>query len=300
MENKNSQERMTPFMVLFVRVIFEDCIFQQIQDFLGYTDMFKFVSYTDTNNLLNVSIRFQTIKKAKYYWKLNKEYSLKYHDDEDFKIRLNSLLTRSERQLSLNLENCDGVHDISVLSNIHSLNLNSCRNLTTMSAPGKIHKLDLSNCNSITDVSALSGLHSLDLSGCQGITDVSALNNVHSLGLVGCNTVCDISALINVHILDIRECQKIRNISSVGNVFILDAEDSKDIKDVNVLGKNVYKLDVSDCYGIDDVSKFIMEYFLSTKQSSTRVHLFEIDELGKQIDGNMHIRICDARHLKKT
>jgi hypothetical protein len=103
-----------------------------------------------------------------------------------------------------------------------------------------------------------------------------------------------------VHILDIRECQKIGNISSVGNVFILDTEDSKDIKDVNVLGKNVYKLDVSDCYGIDDVSKFIMEYFLSTKQSSTRVHLFEFDELGKEIDGNMHIRICDARHLKKT
>jgi hypothetical protein len=147
MENQNSLERMTPFMVLFVRVIFEDCVFQQIRDFLGYTDMFKFVSYTDTNNLLNVSVRFQTIKKAKYYWKLNKEYSLKYHDDEDFKIRLNSLLTRSERQLSLNLENCDGVHDISVLSNIHSLNLNSCRNLTTMKAPGKIHKLDLSNCN---------------------------------------------------------------------------------------------------------------------------------------------------------
>jgi hypothetical protein len=271
--------------------------------------MFKFVSYTDTNNLLNVSIRFQTIKKANYYLKLNKEYSLKYHDNEDFKIWLNSLLNRSERQLSLNLENCDGVHDISVLSNIHSLNLNSCRNLTNMSGPGKIHKLDLSNCNSVTDVGALGSVHSLDLSGCQGITDVSALGNVHALGLVGCNKITDISALINVHILDIRECQKIKNISLFGNVeasgsemfhnvYILDAEDSVGVRDVNALGNYVYKLDLSDCYGIDDVSKFIMEYFredLIHQKNKQQGAL--ISGIGNNIK---HIRICDARHLKKT
>jgi hypothetical protein len=87
-------------MNLFEKLIFNDCIFQQIQDF---------IRYTDTNKLLNASSRFKMIKKSKYYWKLNKEYSLKYYKNGEFRTRLNSLLVRSVRQLSLNLMFCRDV-----------------------------------------------------------------------------------------------------------------------------------------------------------------------------------------------
>jgi hypothetical protein len=79
---------------LFDEVIFNDCIFQQIQDFPGYSV---------TNNVLNLSKKFIIMKKSKYYWKLNREYSVNYCSDADFKLKLNSLLDLAEKPLLLDL-----------------------------------------------------------------------------------------------------------------------------------------------------------------------------------------------------
>lgn len=57
----------------------------------------------DVNNLLNVSRRFEILKKLKYYWKLNKKYFAEYYRDDFFRSRVDSLLINSSIQLSLNL-----------------------------------------------------------------------------------------------------------------------------------------------------------------------------------------------------
>jgi hypothetical protein len=46
------------YVILFERIILEDCIFQQIQEF---------VTHTDTNDLLNLMNSFQITKKSKYH-----------------------------------------------------------------------------------------------------------------------------------------------------------------------------------------------------------------------------------------
>ena len=72
------------------------------------------------------------------YLRLNRTYSLKYYQDEEFRAHVHSRLENPSIQLSL----------------------------------------DLRGCSKITDVSALGGVHTLDLSGCSNITDVSALRDV--------------------------------------------------------------------------------------------------------------------------
>jgi hypothetical protein len=101
----------TPDITLFERVMLVDCIFQQIQEL---------INYTDTNNLLNVVAKFRMIKKREYYWKVNREYSLKCYADAVFKKNLDSLPSRLEEQLSLHLEHCKQVTDVSALGNAHT------------------------------------------------------------------------------------------------------------------------------------------------------------------------------------
>jgi hypothetical protein len=79
--------------------MFNDCIFQELQDFLGNKS---------SNMLLNLSKKFKAVKKVKYYWKLNYEHSRQYYREIDFKSRLESIFTRSDRQLSLDLRFFEG------------------------------------------------------------------------------------------------------------------------------------------------------------------------------------------------
>ncbi len=113
-----------PNVTLFERVMLIDCIFQQIQEF---------ISQTDVNNLVNVVATFQTIKKSKYYLKLNRKYSLRYHVCQNFRARLYLLLNRFEKQLSLNLHDRHEVTDVSALVNVHTLNLRYCNGIADVS-----------------------------------------------------------------------------------------------------------------------------------------------------------------------
>jgi hypothetical protein len=161
---------------------------------------YRLDSNPHTNNLLNASKSFQIMKKSKYYWKLNKEYSLMYYLDSDFRRRLNSLLSRPEQQLSLNLRHkSHEVKNESVLDNAHSLDLSHCRDITDVSAQGDVHTLSLIHYLRVTDVNALGNVNSLDLSECDGITDISTLGNVHKLSLSGCTGITDVSELATVH-----------------------------------------------------------------------------------------------------
>ena len=145
--------------------------------------------YVGINPLLNTCRGFSSSKKRLFYWKLNRTYSIKYHDDGLFRATLLSLMLERKNQLALKLSNCDNVSDVSALANVHALNLSSCNNVRDVSALANVHTLDLSWCVNVSDVSALANVHTLDLSYCRNVRDVSALGNVHSLSLSGCNII---------------------------------------------------------------------------------------------------------------
>ena len=161
--------------------------------------VFELMRYIDVTNLLNTTKLLKYVKKKFIYRKLNKEYSLEYYNNEEFRKIVNNSVEKSNKQICLNLYCCDKITDVSVLGKVHILNLVGCYQITDVSALGKVHKLDLSGCN-ITDVSELGNVHTLDLSYCRNITDVSALGKVDTLFLSGCNKITDVSALGNVHI----------------------------------------------------------------------------------------------------
>ncbi len=86
----------------------------------------------DDNNLLNCSKSLYGMK-LKYY-KLNSKYSLKYCQDGNFKNLINSKITNTRLQLSLNLRWCrqitdDGLKSLG-LDNVHALNLCWCSQIT--------------------------------------------------------------------------------------------------------------------------------------------------------------------------
>ena len=84
------------------------------------------------------------------YWKLNRTYSRKYYEDEEFRAFVHTRVEVPSIQLSLNL--------------------------------GRVDPFDYLNLSYITDVSALGGVHTLNLRGCS-VTDVSALKGVsHYVG----------------------------------------------------------------------------------------------------------------------
>jgi hypothetical protein len=146
---------------LFYQVIVIDLIFQKLQELLSDTNI-------GMNNLLNVSAKhFQDLKKAKFYWKFNRKYSLIYYDSLQFRERI-SLLTKTKRQLSLICSRPDIV-DVTVLNDVHALDLSHCTHLVDVSTLGNVHELKLYCCTSIRDISRLGNVHTLDLSHCTGI-----------------------------------------------------------------------------------------------------------------------------------
>ena len=77
--------------------------------------------YTNINPLLNTTKKLSDVKYELYYWKLNKEYSLKYYDDSKFRDIVNSKICRTLKQLSLNLSYCYKIVDVSALKNVVNL-----------------------------------------------------------------------------------------------------------------------------------------------------------------------------------
>jgi hypothetical protein len=157
----------------FHQIILNNDIFQHLKELLNDT-------YSGTNNLLNASIDFQELKKASFYWKLTKHYSLTYYCSSLYREHI-TMLINSKRQLSVNLSKCFGIIDVSVLGGVHTLNLSRCHRVVDVSALGHVHDLDLSGCRNLVDVSALGGVHKLNISNWSRVVDITALANVHTL-----------------------------------------------------------------------------------------------------------------------
>ena len=131
--------------------------------------------YSNEYNLLNCNKYLLNLKLK--YFRLNTTDSLKYVQDIDFKKLIDSKITNSKLQLSLNLTDCNEITDevIKPLGNLHTLNLTSCKNITDKGIKnlGNLHSLYLPWCDEITDegIKHLGKLHTLDLSYCNQITD---------------------------------------------------------------------------------------------------------------------------------
>jgi len=202
---------------------------------------------------LTVTNRYFYSMRRHLYLRLNKRYSLKYYEDQQFRSYVHSRLENPSTQLSLDLSKCYKITDVSALSGVHALNLRECYKITDVSALSGVHTLDLRECSNITDVSALGGVHTLNLSYCHYITDVSALGGVRTLTLSECRNITDVSALGGVHTLDLRFCRNITDVSALGGVHTLDLRGCRNITDVSALG-GVHTLYLSDCRNITDVS----------------------------------------------
>jgi hypothetical protein len=250
--------------ILFDTLVLTDILFEQLQ---GYAD------YDSINSLLNASKQYESVKKAKYYWKLKRNYSLKYHAEKKFRSEVQLVLTDVNKQLSLNLDSAGGI-DVSAMSGVISLmtddrlgrndildlgrryklsNGQCFQGITDVSTIGSVHSVNLYGCEGITDVSPLRYVRFLNLSGCCEIVDVSSLRDVYSLDLSYCSKVVDVSALGNVHCLNLRSCHQIIDVRALRDVFSLNLSRCKKIRDVSMLG-NVYSLHLRGCVMVTDVS----------------------------------------------
>ena len=122
-----------------------------------------FLSSEDFRSLLSTSKIMKYSKYRYQYLNLNEESSRLFASDNENGISFRSevllQIAYPNKQLSLNLYNCQEIANVSMLRNVHTL----C----------------LSRCKGITDVSMLGNVHTLYLSECEGILDTSMLGNVH-------------------------------------------------------------------------------------------------------------------------
>jgi hypothetical protein len=86
------------------------------------------------------------MKKANFYWKLNKEYSLKYFRTIRFKTKMDSMLTDTKMQLSLKFHRFCKLTDISSLCRVHSLNFSGSHKISGVSSLRHVHSLNLRSC----------------------------------------------------------------------------------------------------------------------------------------------------------
>ena len=93
-------------------------------------DLFRTINeYTDLRSLCDTCGSFATLKKYINY-KLSKRYSSMYYDDIIFRNIVLNKIFNPNKQLHLNLSECENITDVSTLGNIHTLNLSNCDNIT--------------------------------------------------------------------------------------------------------------------------------------------------------------------------
>lgn len=183
-------------------------------------------SFTDMSNFLHINKKIYQLKKYLYDWILNKEFSLQYYKSSVFKIKLNSLMINSNKQLSLIINDDDElIEDVSIFSNVYSLNLSFRQkifnpNMYNVNGLANVHTLVLSG-GFINDVSALCNVHTLTLCECYNLKDVSPLVNVNTLTLYDCANITDISMLCNVKKLSLISCRRITDIICLSNIIYI-------------------------------------------------------------------------------
>jgi len=94
-------------------------------------------------NLWNLSITCKLFSDSKKYlrYKLNRIYSLKYYKDKYFRTKILEKIFNPQKQLYIDLSNCNSITNVSVLGNAYSLNLSECKKITDVSPLRNVKKL---------------------------------------------------------------------------------------------------------------------------------------------------------------
>uniref|UniRef100_A0A6C0AD76 Uncharacterized protein n=1 Tax=viral metagenome TaxID=1070528 RepID=A0A6C0AD76_9ZZZZ len=197
-------------------------------DIINYS-IYCFLNSKEIIILKSTSKKFKDTKIP--FLSLNRELSLKYYNDKNFKNKIHTLIENPLKNLALDLS-YRLIYDVSILGNVHTLNL-KCTQVRDVSMLGNVYNLNLSG-TPVKNVSSLSKVHSLDLS-ITYLEDVSMLGNVHTLSLCYTqqgytkNYYIDVSNLTNVHTLDLR-FSKVKDISMLENIHTLKFSLSKIVR----------------------------------------------------------------------
>ena len=84
--------------------------------------VFELMRYIDITNLLNSTKLLKNVKKKYIYRKLNKKYSLKYYDYEEFRNIIHNSIKNPNKQIALDLNEfrCNKyITDVSALGKVH-------------------------------------------------------------------------------------------------------------------------------------------------------------------------------------
>ena len=106
--------------------------------------------FTDLNDAIDQCKELEYFRRSCYYHKLDKEQSLKYHNEDSFRDKLLKNIKYPRKQLSLNLRYTD-ITDVSALGQVHTLDLRYTK-VTYVSALTNVKKLYIHNA---TDISML-------------------------------------------------------------------------------------------------------------------------------------------------
>ena len=178
---------------------FVEFIIQELQGLLDKCDI---------NNVLNSMMKYNEYKKKYFYWRLNKQFSLRYYEDLQFYNVLNTIILNTNKQLSLNYHYCykDITDDgLSRIGNCHTLNLHCCKKVTNKGLKylNNCHTLTLSSCILISyeGLKYLTNVHTLDINGCS-FEDWNGDENADEIFTTPQTSAC-LKHLTNLRSLDI-------------------------------------------------------------------------------------------------
>ena len=86
-------------------------------------DVFTYINaYTDLKSVCD-TCSLLLINKKYITYKLNNNYSIMYYDDILFRQRVLNKIANPNKQLHLDLSDCNQITDVSALGNVHTLKL---------------------------------------------------------------------------------------------------------------------------------------------------------------------------------
>ena len=120
-EEKKKKKKKTPADAEITNL--PDDVFRNIREFVPIDALF-----------LVANRHFLAMKRRLHYYKFTRECSLEYHASKTFREHVKRRISDISSQLSLNLQNCSNIRDVSALGDVHTLDLSGCNNITDVSA----------------------------------------------------------------------------------------------------------------------------------------------------------------------
>ena len=100
-------------------------------------------NYTNVNNLLKCTKKFEIHKYKYFFYNLKREYSIKFYFDDLFRNYLLSNIKSSKNQLSLNISK-SLIPNLNNLTDVYSINISFCPNIKDIKPLENVHTLVVS------------------------------------------------------------------------------------------------------------------------------------------------------------